>query len=128
MPRPVGGITWARPSAPAGEPASGSKKLVSLRESGPRSLCAWTSSAAASSSGAVSGSGASGRVSLASAPGWLWGQASKAGSFAYNPDGYPDIYCLVDKDGILRDVALAPNVTMEKIMAFATSSPGDEGS
>ncbi len=66
--------------------------------------------------------------SRASAPGWTWGEASKAGSFAYNPNGYAEIYCLVDKDGVLRDVAQAPNVTMDKIMAFAESSNSVGGS
>ncbi len=65
---------------------------------------------------------------LALEPGWLWGDASKEGSFTYDPKGYPDIYFLIDKDGIVREVAPAPNVTMDKILAFAKSSSGDEGS
>ncbi len=66
--------------------------------------------------------------SRASATGWLWGQASRETSFTYNPNGYSEIYCLIDKDGILRDVAQAPNVTMEKIMTFAKSNSGAGGS
>ena len=62
--------------------------------------------------------------SRASATGWLWGEASREMSFTYNPNGYSEIYCLIDKDGILRDVAQAPNVTMEKILSFAQSSGG----
>ncbi len=66
--------------------------------------------------------------SRASATGWLWGEASREMSFTYNPNGYSEIYCLIDKDGILRDVAQAPNVTMEKIMTFAKSNSGAGGS
>ncbi len=50
---------------------------------------------------------------------WLWGQASLEASFTYDPQGYPDIYFLIDRDGIIRAIEPAPNVTMNKIMAFA---------
>ena len=56
---------------------------------------------------------------VAPSPDWLWGDASREGSFTYDPRGYPDIYFLIDKEGILRTVAPAPHVTMNKILAFA---------
>ncbi len=31
--------------------------------------------------------------------GWLWGQASQAASYTYDPKGYPDIYFLIDTRG-----------------------------
>ena len=66
--------------------------------------------------------------SLEAAPGWLWGEASQAVSFAYNPNGYAETYCLIDRDGIVQEVAQAPNVTMEKIMTFAQSNGNVGGS
>ena len=55
---------------------------------------------------------------LATHPGWLWGEASREGSFTYDPRGYPDIYFLIDKDGVLRDADLTPHITMHKILKF----------
>ena len=54
-------------------------------------------------------------------PSWLWGEASQKVSFTYDPRGYPDIYFLIDKEGIIRAIEPAPHVTMDKIMAFAAS-------
>ena len=59
--------------------------------------------------------------SVAPSPDWLWGDASREGSFTYDPGGHPDIYFLIDKDGILRAGDVAPHVTMKKILAFAES-------
>ena len=59
--------------------------------------------------------------SIAPSPSWLWGDASKQGSYTYDPRGYPDIYFLIDKDGIIRAIEPAPHVTMDKILAFAES-------
>ncbi len=59
--------------------------------------------------------------SVPPSPDWLWGEASREGSFLYDPGGYPDIYFLIGKDGILQTVAPAPHVTMDKILAFAES-------
>lgn len=58
---------------------------------------------------------------MAPSPNWLWGEASQKGSFTYDPRGYPDIYFLIGKDGILQDIQPAPHVTMNKILAFARS-------
>ncbi len=58
---------------------------------------------------------------MAPSPNWLWGEASKKGSFTYDPQGYPDIYFLIGEDGILRAIQPAPHVTMNKILAFAQS-------
>ncbi len=52
---------------------------------------------------------------------WLWGEASLIGSFTYDPGGYPDIYFLIGRDGIIQEIAPAPHVTMDKILAFARS-------
>lgn len=49
---------------------------------------------------------------------WLWGDASQDGSYTYDPRGYPDIYFLIDRDGIIRAINSAPNVTMGEILAF----------
>ncbi len=54
-----------------------------------------------------------------SSPLWLWGEASQEGSYTYDRKGYPDVYFLVSKDGVIRAVSSAPNVTMDKILAFA---------
>jgi len=56
--------------------------------------------------------------------GWIWGQASQQGSYTYDPKGYPDIYFLIDKDGIIRAINGAPNVTMKQILAFAQRAAG----
>ncbi len=57
--------------------------------------------------------------SVAPSPDWLWGEASREGSYTYDPGGYPDIYFLIGKDGILEAADLTPHVTMDKILAFA---------
>lgn len=58
---------------------------------------------------------------------WLWGQASLEASFTYDPQGYPDIYFLIDRDGIVRAIEPAPNVTMNKILAFARNVQVSKG-
>ena len=58
---------------------------------------------------------------MAPSPNWLWGGASQKGSFTYDPQGYPDIYFLIGKDGLIRAIEPAPNVTMNKILTFARS-------
>ena len=60
--------------------------------------------------------------SVAPSPDWLWGEASREGSYTYDPGGYPDIYFLIGKDGILEAADLTPHVTMDKILAFADSA------
>ena len=57
--------------------------------------------------------------SIPPSPDWLWGTASREGSFTYDPRGYPDIYFLIDKDGVLQAVNVAPHATMDIILAFA---------
>lgn len=51
-------------------------------------------------------------------PGWIWGEASLEASFTYDPRGYPDIYFLIDGDGIVREINTAPNVTLDTILGF----------
>jgi thiol-disulfide isomerase/thioredoxin len=64
--------------------------------------------------------------SFAGAPGdspdWLWGEASLEASVTYDPRGYPDIYFLIDRGGILRAANGAPNVSMDDILDFAGKS------
>lgn len=52
-------------------------------------------------------------------PDWLWGEASQEGSYAYDPKGYPDIYFLIDRDGLVRAINGAPSATMDQITSFA---------
>lgn len=57
--------------------------------------------------------------SIPPSPDWLWGVASQEGSFTYDPRGYPDVYFLIDKDGVLQAVDVAPHATMDTILTFA---------
>jgi thiol-disulfide isomerase/thioredoxin len=50
---------------------------------------------------------------------WLWGEASEQGSYTYDSKGYPDIYFLIDKEGVIRAISGAPDATMPQILAFA---------
>lgn len=50
---------------------------------------------------------------------WVWGDASQQATSVYNSQNYPDIYFLIDKNGILRDVDGAPAATLNKIINFA---------
>lgn len=59
--------------------------------------------------------------SIPPSPDWLWGDASQEGSFTYDPRGHPDIYFLIDKDGVLQAIDVAPHATMDIILAFALS-------
>lgn len=52
-------------------------------------------------------------------PRWLWGDAAEAGSYTYDPRGYPDVYFLIDSDGVIRAIDSAPGVTIERILSFA---------
>lgn len=52
-------------------------------------------------------------------PGWLWGDAPQEASYTYDPKGYPDLYFLIDRNGIIRAINGAPNVTMDEILSFA---------
>ncbi len=52
-------------------------------------------------------------------PAWLWGDASKALSYTYDPKGYPDIYFLIDRQGIVRAISGAPSTAIPQIVAFA---------
>ena len=59
--------------------------------------------------------------SLPPSPGWLWGEASQTASYTYDPKGYPDIYFLIDTQGVIRAVSSVPNATMDRILSFATA-------
>lgn len=56
---------------------------------------------------------------MLSAQNWLWGDASQEATEDYNPRNYPDIYFLIDEDGVLRDIDTAPAATINKIIEFA---------
>lgn len=60
--------------------------------------------------------------SLLDRPGWFWGEADLRTSLLYDPRGYPDIYWLVDAEGVLQRVDTAPNVTFDEILGFAAGS------
>lgn len=59
--------------------------------------------------------------SVPRSPNWLWGDASLVASYTYDPSGYPDIYFLIGRDGIVQEIAPAPHVTMNIILEFAES-------
>ena len=54
-------------------------------------------------------------------PNWIWGDASRELSFLYDPRGLPDIYYLIDRDGVIRVIDTAPSATLNKIFNFAAS-------
>lgn len=56
---------------------------------------------------------------MLSSENWLWGDASRATTSTYNPRNYPDIYFLIDEEGILKDISGAPSATINKIIDFA---------
>ncbi len=59
-----------------------------------------------------------GRSAYAS-PHWLWGEASQEASYTFDPRGYPDVYFLIDKDGIIREISGGPNTAIDQILSFA---------
>ncbi len=50
---------------------------------------------------------------------WIWGDASQQGTSIYNSQNYPDIYFLIDENGVLQAVDGAPAATLNKIINFA---------
>lgn len=54
-----------------------------------------------------------------SASNWSWGNLSSESTKIYNPKNFPDIYFLIDKNGILKDIDGAPAATINKIIDFA---------
>jgi hypothetical protein len=50
-------------------------------------------------------------------PGWSWGLASKALSIAYDPEGVPDLYVLIDSSGHIRYRNTGPVSTMPQLLA-----------
>jgi len=50
---------------------------------------------------------------------WIWGDASQEATLLYNSRNYPDIYFLIDENGILREVEGSPAATINKIIGFA---------
>jgi thiol-disulfide isomerase/thioredoxin len=54
-----------------------------------------------------------------SSPAWLWGDASEALSYTYDPRGYPDIYFLIDREGIVQQISGGPDTAIAQIVSFA---------
>ena len=50
---------------------------------------------------------------------WIWGDASQKATSIYNSQNYPDIYFLIDENGVLQAVDGAPAATLNKIITFA---------
>lgn len=50
-------------------------------------------------------------------PGWTWGVSSKPLSYAYDPDGEPDLYYLLDTHGIITDINSVPVSTIGQLLA-----------
>lgn len=50
---------------------------------------------------------------------WVWGDASQQATSTYNSQNYPDIYFLIDENGVLQAVDGAPAATLNKIVNFA---------
>lgn len=49
-------------------------------------------------------------------PDWIWGTASQAMSFRYDPNGYLDIYYLLDARGVIRYVNGSPANTLGDLL------------
>lgn len=60
--------------------------------------------------------------SLAQAPNWVLGEASPEMAKRYNPRNYPDVYFLIDEEGMVQAVSTAPAATLDRIMRFAAGS------
>lgn len=50
---------------------------------------------------------------------WQWGDLTQQSTRTYNSRNYPDIYFLIDKEGIVREVNDAPAATIADILKFA---------
>ena len=59
---------------------------------------------------------------VSASPHWLWGEASQEASYAFDPRGYPDVYFLIDKGGIIREISGGPNTAIDQILSFARRS------
>ena len=53
---------------------------------------------------------------------WIIGEASEQMDARLNKKKFPDIYFLVDENGMVQAVDTAPNITMQKIIRFATGA------
>lgn len=57
---------------------------------------------------------------------WVFGDLSEESTRLWNPKNYPDIYWLIDEQGIVRHVSGAPTATMGLINQFAQSQETKE--
>lgn len=56
---------------------------------------------------------------LLTEPAMAWGSLSEKATSVYNPKNYPDIYYLIDKNGIIRAISGSPSATLSTITQFA---------
>lgn len=56
---------------------------------------------------------------LLKAKNWAWGNFSQESTKVYNPRNLPDIYFLIDEEGIIREINTAPAATIDTIVNFA---------
>lgn len=57
---------------------------------------------------------------------WVFGDLSEESTYLWNPKNYPDIYWLIDEQGIVRKVNGAPAATMGLINQFAQAEKSKE--
>jgi len=62
-----------------------------------------------------------GQYTIAS-PNWVLGESSAEMYRQLNPIKFPDIYFLIDEQGLIQVVNTAPNMTMSTILSFADGS------
>ncbi len=58
---------------------------------------------------------------LLEAPNWTFGEVPKEMAMRYNPRRYPDVYFLIDEQGMLQGINGAPGATMDTILRFIES-------
>ncbi len=61
---------------------------------------------------------------LRQAPNWIRGEASAAMAQDYNPRHFPDVYFLIDQQGVVQQVDTAPQLHLDAIAAFASGRKG----
>jgi len=61
---------------------------------------------------------------LLAAPNWIFGTVPEAMAKRYNPRRYPDIYFLIDEQGMVRAIEGAPGATMDQILRFVEDKRG----
>lgn len=57
---------------------------------------------------------------IAKTENWMLGEATQQMDMAYNRRKFPDIYFLIDEQGIVRQVGTAPAIALDRIRQFST--------